>query len=136
MIIFSNYDQYTKWAEQFENCSDYEENPVAIDDGWIIATDMVTKCKRWDVALRRFKKTFAEVSPEIKVWVECMKEGCKSGCFQDMTGWCPAHTNDPKKIMEFAKGGRYSWGVEETKEGYWHVFLNISGVYAGREART
>lgn len=133
MIIFTSYDQYEKWTEQFENCSDYEGIPTAIDDGWGIATDMFTECKSYKTALRRFKKTFAQVNPEIEGWVDCMRESCESGYFQDTTGWRPAYTNDPKEIWEFAKGGRYSWGVEETMEGYWYVFLNISGVYAGRE---
>ncbi len=64
-----------------------------------------------------------------------MKESCESGCFKDVTGWHPAWTTNPKEIEEVSKYGTFSWGVEETDEGLWYVFLNISGGYAGREAR-
>ena len=40
----------------------------------------------------------------------------------------------PEEIKAYSKNGTYSWGVEETSEGYWYLFLNISGIYAGREA--
>ena len=133
MNIFKSYDEYDAWTEQFENCSDYEGIPTAIDDGWKIATDMFTACKSYKTALRRFKKQFSAINPEIEGWVDCMRECCESGYFQDTTGWRPAWTSDPAAVREAAQGGTYSWGVEETMEGYWYVFLNISGIYAGRE---
>lgn len=132
--MFKSYEEYENWTEQFENCSDYENIPTAIDDGWKVAVDMFTECKSWKTALRRFAKTFKEVNSEIEGWVDGMRETCEAGCFQETTGWKPAWTDDPETVREFAKGGTYSWGVEETMEGYWYVYLNISGIYAGREA--
>lgn len=34
MKKFSSYAEYESWTDTFENASDYEEIPVAIDDGW------------------------------------------------------------------------------------------------------
>lgn len=133
--IFKSFEDYESWTEQFENCSDYEEIPTAIDDGWKVAVDMFTECKSWKTALRRFEKAFSKVNSEISAWVEGIRESCENGCFEDTTGWMPAWTRDPETVREFAKSGTYSFGVEETMEGYWYVFLNISGCYAGREAR-
>lgn len=121
MKKFGSYSEYENWAQTFENCADYEEIPVVIDDGRKISADMFTACKRYKTALRRFEKTFKEVNGEIPAWLECMRESCESGYFKDRT---PAEWEN----------GTYSWGVEETSEGYWYIFLNISGIYAGREA--
>lgn len=132
MKKFRTYEDYERWTEKFENTSDYEDIPVAIDDGFKISIDMFTDCKSYKTALRRFEKTFREVSGEISVWIECMMESCENGCFEDTTGWKPAWSNDPEEIKAHSKKGAYSWGVEETSDGYWYLFLNISGIYAGR----
>ena len=134
-MIFNSQEAYDNWTEQFENCFEYQEIPTAIDDGWKVAVDMFTECKSWKTALKRFAKAFAQVNPEIQGWIDCMKESCENKYFSDTNGWKPAWTTDPEQIKEWAKGGIYSWGVEETMEGYWYIFLNISGAYAGREAR-
>lgn len=131
--IFKSFDEYEKWTEQFENTSDYQEIPCAIDDGWKVSVDLFTACKSWKTALRRFEKAFSDVNNEIKGWVECIRESCENGCFEDTTGWKPAWTTNPKEVNEFIKLGMYSYGVEENEKGYWCIFLNISGCYAGRE---
>lgn len=133
MKMFKSFAEYENWTETFENTSDYEEIPCAIDDGWKVAVDMFTACKSYKTALRRFEKAFKGVNEQISGWAECMRDSCESGCFGEVNGWKPAWTTDEKEIREFAKGGTYSWGVEETAEGYWYVYLNISGVYAGRD---
>ncbi|MDO4305777.1 MAG: hypothetical protein Q4C77_03005 [Eubacteriales bacterium] len=133
--IFKSFDEYESWTERFNNVSDYQEIPCAIDDGWKVSVDMFTECKSWKTALRRFGKAFAEINSEIIDWVECIKESCESGYFKDTTGWKPAWTDDVEEVKEFAKNGTYSYGVEETMEGYWYVYLNISGCYAGRTAK-
>ena len=129
---FKSYDEYERWTEQFENISDYQEIPCVIDDGFKVSVDMFTECKNWKTALRRFEKAFAEVNEEISAWVESIKETCENGCFSDTTGWKPAWATNPEEVKEFMKGGTYSYGIEETMEGYWYVYLNISGCYAGR----
>lgn len=133
MKKFASYEEYEAWTETFENCSEYENIPVLIDDSWKISADMFTECKSYKTALRRFEKTFASV-PEITDWIEGIRESCENGCFEDTTGWKPAWSHDPEEIKELAKNGTYSWSVEEISEGRWYIFLNISGVYANREA--
>lgn len=135
MKQFASFEEYEMWTEQFEDASDYQEIPCIIDDGWKVSADMFTACKSYKTALRRFEKAFKGVNGEISGWVECMTESCEGGCFKDVDGWRPAWTNDPAEASEFAKNGMYSWGVEETMEGYWYVYLNISGIYAGRQAQ-
>lgn len=132
-LVFHNFEQYEEWTEQFESVSDYQEVPCAIDDGWKVSVDLFTECKSYKTALRRFAKAFAGVHKDIGDWVECMKESCENGYFGESDGWKPAHSSDPKEVAEWAKNGIYSWGIEETTEGYWYVFLNISGLYAGRK---
>ena len=134
-LWFDSFEEYEKWTEQFENSSDYEGLPTVIDDGWKVAADMFTECKGWKTALRRIEKAFADVYKEVPAWVECIRESCENGCFEDTTCWMPEWTRwtrDPETIRELAKDGTYSYGVEEVMEGYWYVFLNISGCYAGR----
>ena len=135
-LVFQSQEAYERWTEQFENCADYQEIPTVVDDGWKVAADMFTACKSWKTALRRFEKAFGSVNPDITGWVECMRESCESGCFKDTTGCYPAWTSDSEEIKEFLKGGAYAWGVEESYEGYWYIYLNISGTYAGRERET
>lgn len=130
--IFHSWEEYDRWTESFESPSDYQEIPSVIDDGWKISADMFTECKSWKTALKRFEKAFAFVNSEISAWAECMRESCESGYFQDLTGWKPAWISDPEETKKFAEGGIYSWEVKETSEGYWYIFLNISGLYAGR----
>lgn len=120
MKMFESYDEYSAWTEQFSNCSDYEGIPVVIDDGNKVAMDMFTECKSFKTALRRFLKIFGGVNGEVKDWVAGMRESCENGYFHEASG--NRGTN------------AYSWGVEQPMEGYWYVFLNISGIYAGREA--
>lgn len=118
MKRFNSFDEYIEWTEQFDNCSDYEGIPVAIDDGKKISMDMFTECKSYKVAIRRFGKMFSEFKAEMDGWIDGMRESCENGCFKD------SRYEDSTNA--------YSWGVEETMDGYWYVFLNISGVYAGR----
>ena len=131
--VFTSFEQYEEWTEQFENCSDYQDIPTAIDDGWKISVDMFTECKNWKTALGRFEKAFKDLNGEIEGWCECILESCENGYFEDTTGCQPSWTIKPQERKEFAKNGMYSYGVEETMEGYWYIFLNISGIYAGRE---
>lgn len=121
MKKFESFESYEKWTESFSDCSDYEEIPVVIDDGWKISADMFTSCKSYKTAIRRFAKTFASV-PEVDEWIDGIRESCDNGYF--------------KESSEYNENGSYSWGVEETMEGYWYVFLNISGIHANRERKT
>lgn len=130
-LVFNSYDAYERWTENFENCYDYEETPVVIDDGWKIAVDMMTECKSWKTALRRFEKAFGAYNEDIKAWIECMREAVESNYFKDRCE--PGWNTTPEERKDFFKDGTYSWGVEEQDEGFWYIYLNISGGYAGRK---
>lgn len=129
---FRSFEDYEKWTDLFENTSDYQEIPVDIDDGWKVSADLLTECKSWKTALKRFRKTFADIG-NVSDWVECIQESCENGYFEEITGWKPAWTNDPKVVKEWQERGTFSWGVEEVDEGIWYIYLNISGIYADRE---
>lgn len=132
MKRFESFAAYEAWTEQFENCSDYEQIPVVIDDGFKVMTDLFTECKSWKTAIRRFSKAFAEVK-ELDGWFECLKESAESGCFKDSCK--PGWNATQEELKEFYAGGSFSYGIEEVNDGYWYIFLNVSGVYAGRERR-
>ena len=131
-LMFLSFDAFDAWTQQFEECSDWEMIPTAIDDGWKLSMDLFTACKSWKTALKRFAKAFKEVNPEVAGWVDCIRESCENGSFQDATGCRPAWTTDPDEIREFLSKGAYSWGVEQ-HDDKWYVFLNISGSYLGRK---
>ena len=118
MKKFGSFDEYIEWTEQFDNCSDYEAIPTAIDDGKKISMDMFVECKSFKTAIRRFERAFAEFGAEMDGWIDSMRESCENGCFKD------SYRED--------SANAYSWGVEEPMDGYWYVFLSISGVHAGR----
>lgn len=116
MKKFDSMDAYIEWTEGFENCCEYESIPCIIDDGWKISADMFIECKSYKTALRRFEKAFKEVYGNVTNWVEGMRESCENGFW----------------AMEQHEEGRpdcFSYGVEETMEGYWYVYLNVSGIY-------
>lgn len=121
--IFKNLKDYETWTESYDNCYEYEEFPVVINNGNKIMMDMFTDCKSWKTALRRFGKQFGDIIGEdiIKEWIDAMRECCEDGYFNDTTGWRPEWN------------GTYSWQVEEIDENKWYIFLNISGVYADYE---
>ena len=121
-LVFKDFEAYEAWTEQFEECSEYEQIPTAIWDGWKMAADMFTECKSFKTALKRFEKAFGNVNGEVKAWVEGMRESCENKYFHE-------------KEMSFPQGGTYSWGVEEVDEGRWYIFLNISGIYAEVERK-
>lgn len=62
MKKFSSYAEYESWTDTFENASDYEEIPVAIDDGWKISIDMFTACKSYKTARYLLKNGGDEVA--------------------------------------------------------------------------
>lgn len=130
LIRFSNIDDYFEWTDRFENAFEYQEIPVVIDDGWKISMDLITYCKSYKTAIRRFAKAFMDVE-QAEGWFEGIRETCDNGCFEDLNGWKVWGEDE----RETRKRGCYSWGVEEVDDGCWYVFLNISGCYADRDSR-
>lgn len=129
--IFKNMEEYENWTDKFENCYEYDDVPTIVDDGWKIMIDMMTECKTYKTALRRFEKAFKDYDKSIEAWVEGMKESCEYGFFKDtcIPSW-DASEEEKKAFNEF---GSYGWEIEEVDEGRWYIFLNISGEYADRK---
>lgn len=132
---FISYDEYFEWTEQFENCSDYQFLPTIIDDGFKISCDLFTECKTINTVMNRFEKAFG-YKKELIEWFEAMRESFESGCYEDIKGCYPTWTTDIKEIQKFLKDGMYSFGIEQTDDNLWYVFLNVSGTYIGREKAT
>lgn len=129
---FTTYDEYFEWTEQFENCSDYQLSPVIIDDGFKVSCDLFTECKTINTAMNRFEKAFG-YKKELIEWFEAMRESFESGCYEDIKGCYPAYTQDREEIKKVLSNGMYSFGIEQTDDDMWYVFLNVSGTYIGRE---
>lgn len=130
MKSFKSYEEYEAWTEQFTDCYQYEDIPVLIDDGWKRAIDMMTECKSWKTALRRFEKTFGSV-PEVSDWIPFLRESAECGCFSDRLSYYDKEY-ERKMVIE---SGSYSYGIEEVSEGTWYIYLNLSGAYAGYPVR-
>lgn len=100
--------------ELSETSGNYEEVSVVRENGWI-KCDLMTECKRYQTALRRFFKALENV-PEVYEWRETLEESTENGYFKmdDLT---------------MADGSRnpvpgYVWGVEEY-DGCWYVYVNV-----------
>lgn len=106
--IFRNFEEYEAWTEQFDGAGEWEEIPTAIDDGQSINCDCFTECKSHKTALRRFGKQFGDIFPGIRGWAESMQEAYENGC---------SHMCDEDAC--------YSYGIEETMDGYWYIYLNV-----------
>lgn len=126
---FISYREYENWADTFDNASDYQMIPTIIDDGWKISMDLFSECKSAKTAIRRFVRTFSENFPNVKDWGEGMMESIESGYWHDDSHGYKSAEEERKIAKTF---GAFSWGIEETMEGEWYIFLNVSGEYAGR----
>ncbi len=104
----------------FESFDDFDESGVAgyreavtviHENGWIKA-DLVTECKSWKTALKRFFKSVPELKES---WYECIVECIESGYWK---------ANDYK----LADGTRnpipgWAWEVECMDDGLWYVYV-------------
>lgn len=112
-MTFKSFDEYIEWTEKFDNCSEYENIPVAIITDNKIAFDMFTECKSGKTAIRRFEKAFNNLYNFMPDWACTMRESFENG-----------YDHDATQADEY---GNYSWGVEEVNDGCWYVYLNLSG---------
>lgn len=127
-MYFKSEDEFEAWSDSFEDRNGCDEIPTVIEDGKRIMMDMITNCKTWKTAVRRFRKAFAECGEKVVGWIDGIEESCGNGYFFDREGWKPAWMSDPKEIAAYGnKYGRYAWAVEEIDDGCWYVYLNLSG---------
>lgn len=110
---FNSFEEFS----EAEVSNEWEALTVVTENGWIKA-DLMTECKSWKTALRRFFKALdPDNSDVLSGWYECMKESAESGYFK---------LNDSR----MADGSRnqcmtYAWEIEEMNDGEWYIFLNI-----------
>jgi hypothetical protein len=101
------FDSFAEF-EMSGTAGNYEEVTVVRENGGI-KCDLMTECKSYKTALRRFFKALANV-PEVSGWYEDMKNAADGGCFkaQDI------YHSDPG----------YFWAIED-HDGAWYIFLNV-----------
>lgn len=110
---FNSFEEFS----EAEVSTEWEALTVVTENGWIKA-DLMTECKSWKTALRRFFKALDPDNSDVfSGWYECMKESAEGGYFK---------MND----SHMADGSRnkfmtYAWEIEEMNEGEWYIFLNI-----------
>lgn len=95
MKKFESMSEYEKWTDQFEDYSECEQIPILIDNGFEIKCDMLTYCKSWKTAVKRFQKAFKGYDEELDTWLETIQGSCESGEFQNLTGYYGAHVGEP-----------------------------------------
>lgn len=110
---FNGFEEFS----DAEVAGEWEALTVVTENGWIKA-DLMTECKSWKTALRRFFKALdPDSAEEFEGWYECMRESAENGYFKG---------ND----FTMADGSRnpytsYVWEIEEMNDGEWYIFLNI-----------
>lgn len=119
---FNSFEEFS----EAEVSTEWEALTVVTENGWIKA-DLMTECKSWKTALRRFFRALDPSSAEeFSGWYECMRESAENGYFK---------MNDSR----MADGSRnpymsYAWEIEEMNDGEWYIFLNIhTGEYETEE---
>ena len=95
----------------------YEEVTVICENGWI-KTDLLTECKSYKTALRRFFKALADI-PAIVEWLPGMLEAAENGCFKMNDNTMADGTRNPCTC--------YAYEIEELDNGLWYIFLNVRG---------
>ena len=147
---FTNMDDYERWIDELKEKQDElmekgsDPNPPAcIDDGWKVSMDGYFKGRTAKEALGKFERTFNQATKGIglKEWVEMMTSSCEDyNEFSDSLTYKNYPHDTEEEIRrakdELRRTGSYSWGVEPidgSKE--WYIYLNVSGVHAGREER-
>lgn len=110
---FNNFDEFSA----AEVSGERETLTVVTENGWIKA-DLMTECKSWKTALRRFFKALdPNNAEEFKGWYECMRESAENGYFKMNDSRMADGSRNP--YMSFA------WEIEEMDDGEWYIFLNI-----------
>lgn len=110
--LFRSFDEY----HDAEVASNYEEADIITENGKISA-DLMTECKTWKTALRRFFNAVAGI-PELAEWKDCLTESCENGYFAD------AERVWDREKSESVFTGSWAYGVED-HDGAWYVFLVV-----------
>lgn len=109
---FSSFEEF----ERAEVAGEDEALTIVTENGWI-KSDLVTVCKSWKTALRRFFKALSARHPEIAEWTESLTESAENGYFRMNDSMMADGTQNPFP--------GYAWEIEEVQEGVWYIFLNV-----------
>lgn len=91
------------------------EHVAIITENGHISADLMTKCKSWETALRRFFKAVQDV-PDLAEWADGLRESCENGYFEDCSQvW------DGGKLTYT---GDWAYCVEN-HDGAWYVSLTV-----------
>ena len=110
----------------FDNFDDFEESGVAgeyevtaivkKDHCNNLCADLMTGCKSWKTAIKRFFKSLTDY-PEFNGWQDGILESCENGYFSDKE----TYFEGGKSV--YCKGG-YFWEVENYDD-CWYICLNV-----------
>lgn len=111
-IKVDNYASFDEFSAS-GTAGNWNTITVIRENGWI-KSDLMTECKSYKTALRRFFDSLKDI-PEIAEWRDCITESCECGYFKE---------NELQN---------YAWAVEEINEGEWYIFLNTRTEQTGNE---
>ena len=109
---FNSFEEF----ERAEVAGEDEALTIVTENGWI-KSDLVTVCKSWKTALRRFFKALSARHPEIAEWTESLTESAENGYFRMNDNMMADGTQNPFPS--------YAWDIEEVDDGVWYIFLNV-----------
>lgn len=128
--VFDSMSDYLTWADSFDGSYDYQMIPSVVIDSKGYRIDLMTECKSWKTAIKRFRKAFASesISASVSDWCDMIAESCENGCWSDAVKPSWFHTKE--EYEDYIRNGSYSWGVEQVDDGLWYIYLNASGCHA------
>ena len=85
---------------------------LTVGDGWM-RCDLITHCRSWRTALKRFFSVLSE--PVFSGWFESMWDACECGAF------C-GNDHVPGKPYDEVS---WAYGVERLDDGVWYIYLNV-----------
>ena len=111
---FNSFEEFSESG----TAGEYEALTVITENGWIKA-DLMTECKSWKTALRRFFKLLDPNGndPAFEGWYECMSESAENGFFKLNDRMMADGTRNPFPC--------YAYEIEALDENRWYIFLNV-----------
>ena len=114
MITRRDFDSFEAFEES-GTAGNYEELTFITEKGWK-KVDLLTECKSWKTAVKRFFKAIGN-DPDFEGWEECIRESAEAGSFRQNDSMMADGTRN-----EFPG---WAYEIEEVNEGTWYIFLNI-----------
>lgn len=111
---FNSFEEFSESG----TAGEYEVLTVVTENGWI-KSDLLTECKSWKTALRRFFKLLDpdNSNPAFDGWYECMRESAEGGLFKMNDSMMANGTRNPFPC--------YAYEIEAIDENIWYIFLNV-----------